>query len=603
LTDSAAPLTRRLRETVAILAIYTGLTLALTWPIAAQLTRTLPDGGDDWRFLWNLWWMKTALVDLHTNPFHTTYLYYPQGANLYIDTFAPALGVLSIPLQLLGLPLVAVYNLLALSSFVAAGYGTYLLVRYLTGRRVPAFVAGLIFAFCPYHFAHLLGHLNLVSLQWMPFYVLALVRTWEWPQPAGRRAGDTRAPAARRSPVRWAALAGVWLAITAYTEWTYALFLGLFTFWYLAWVLLVVRGEPGRRAAGVRLAVLAGVWLVLVAPVLIPMLLEARTTTFAQTSIQESNFFSADLTDVLIPSLFHPLWRVTGPVLEPHYAGRPRSERALFAGYTVLLLAVGTVWAGRRRREVQFWGGTALSAWVLSLGPSLHVWGRFDFGGIRIPLPYAALYFLPFFNIVRVPGRFMALTMLALAVLAGYGLASATARGGRLAWRAQPVNANLLAPIVGALVLLEYLAVPFPLQAWEYDQPFYHQLAQEPGQFAVLELPLAPLPIYEGYQTIHHKPMIGGYLARQPPDPFVADTPVLRYLLPATAVDDPLAAVAARTGLADLRRAGVRYALAHWSVLYGGDPAALQTKLARVFPGIPSYTLPDQEMTVFQLLP
>ena len=83
--------------------------------------------------------------------------------------------------------------------------------------------------------------------------------------------------------------------------------------------------------------------------------------------------------------------------------------------------------AFRRRREILFWGGTALGAWVLNLGPSLHLWGRNTFAGWHIPLPYAGLYFLPFFNIVRVPARFMVLTMLALAVLAGYALAAAQA--------------------------------------------------------------------------------------------------------------------------------------------------------------------------------
>ena len=67
------------------------------------------------------------------------------------------------------------------------------------------------------------------------------------------------------------------------------------------------------------------------------------------------------------------------------------------------------LWAFRRRPEVVFWGWTALGAWVLSLGPVLHIWGQSDFGGLRVPLPYAALYYLPFFNILRVPARFSVL--------------------------------------------------------------------------------------------------------------------------------------------------------------------------------------------------
>ena len=40
---------------------------------------------------------KRGLSQLHTNPFHTDYLYFPQGVNLYLDTLAPAYGVLGNP--------------------------------------------------------------------------------------------------------------------------------------------------------------------------------------------------------------------------------------------------------------------------------------------------------------------------------------------------------------------------------------------------------------------------------------------------------------------------------------------------------------------------
>jgi hypothetical protein len=179
------PTTRSLtrwQETVLLLLAYTLLTLALTWPLATQFTATMPDGNDSWRYLWNLWWAKVSLLDLHTNFFYTTYLYYPNGINLYVDTPTPLLGAIGIPLQLLGLNLVTIYNLLLALSFVIAGYGTYLLVKYLTGNRPAAFVSGIIFAFCPYHFAHMLGHLNIASIQWIPLYVLALFKALEKPE-------------------------------------------------------------------------------------------------------------------------------------------------------------------------------------------------------------------------------------------------------------------------------------------------------------------------------------------------------------------------------------------------------------------------------------
>ena len=67
------------------------------------------------------------------------------------------------------------YNLLFISSFALSGFGTYLLVRDLTGNRRAAFIAGLIYGFLPYRIASL-AHLQVMSSQWMPFALYGLNR-------------------------------------------------------------------------------------------------------------------------------------------------------------------------------------------------------------------------------------------------------------------------------------------------------------------------------------------------------------------------------------------------------------------------------------------
>ena len=88
------------------------------------------------------------------------------------------------------------------------------------------------------------------------------------------------------------------------------------------------------------------------------------------------------------------------------------------------------------------------------------------------------LYYLPFFNIMRVPSRFTVLVMLALAVLVGYGLAAAAAVRAGPEHRTFRLGARsfALAPhwaLVGALVIFEYLAIPYPMQVLNYDEPLY----------------------------------------------------------------------------------------------------------------------------------
>src|SRR5207248_10703381 len=37
---------------------------------------------DGYNNIWNYYWLKTALLDLHRNPYFTDYIYYPTGISL-----------------------------------------------------------------------------------------------------------------------------------------------------------------------------------------------------------------------------------------------------------------------------------------------------------------------------------------------------------------------------------------------------------------------------------------------------------------------------------------------------------------------------------------
>ncbi|HVF98578.1 MAG TPA: hypothetical protein VND68_01960, partial [Chloroflexia bacterium] len=532
-------------ETGLVLLAYALLTALFTWPLILHFTQTLPDGGDGWQEMWGLWWVKTALVDLHTNIYRTHLLYYPDGVSLYFHPLQPVTGLLSVPLQLAGLNLPTAYNLLVWLSFVAAGYGMYLLVRHLTVHRPAAFLAGVVFTFCPYHFAHMLGQLNLMSYQWMPFYLLALFKAWGDPAGATRQLHTVEQPQlSSRHQLIWASAAGLWFAINAYTDWLYAMLLGLCTAWFIAWQLFAkVRSRQGERRpersgevwwrlASGKLGVQGGVCLVLLAPTLTRMWQEMQSSSHMKAIAEEVRLFSADLTDVVVPNYFTLMWRgLLSPVLTEHYAERFPAERLVFVGYAVLILGIVAVLQALSSRPrnggVLFWAWTALGAWVLSLGPVLHVWGNSTFWGIEVPLPYALLTSVPGFDVFRVPSRIMVLAMLALAVLVGYALAAHSRKHETLEPGAPQMRAKWgywLACL--ALITVEFIPAPFPMMRQNYDLTFYQEVAREQGDFAILDLPMQPVPIYMAYQTIHRKPIVGGYVSRLPPPSVVAQMPV-----------------------------------------------------------------------------
>ncbi|HET6262926.1 MAG TPA: hypothetical protein VFG99_11910, partial [Chloroflexia bacterium] len=530
--------------------------------------------------------------------------------------------LLSVPLQLAGLNLPAVYNSLVWLSFVAAGYGMYLLVRHLTEHRPAAFLAGVVFSFCPYHFAHMLGQLNLMSFQWMPLYLLALFKAWGDPEGATRRSYAEEQPQlSSRHQLLWASAAGLWFAVNAYTDWLYAMLLGLFTAWFIAWQLFAKAGRRQdemrvERSGGVRwrlaigkLGVQGGLCVVLLAPTLQRMWQEMQASSYMKAPAEEVRLFSADLTDVVVPNYSTLMWRgLLSPVLTEHYAERFPAERLVFVGYAVLVLGIVAVFRALSSRPrtggVLFWAWTALGAWVLSLGPVLHVWGNSTVWGLEVPLPYALLTSVPGFDVFRVPSRIMVLAMLALAVLVGYALAGHSRKHQPLEQGAPRLRARLgywLAYLV--IIIVEFIPAPYPMMRQNYDLTFYREVAQEEGDFAILDLPMEPVPIYMAYQTVHRKPIVGGYVSRQPPPSVLAQMPVLRYLHSSTAIDDPLLAEARDSGLTELRQANIRYVIVHWWVLYGEGKDKMKAKLARIFQGLPSRPLPDEDAVVYQLTP
>ena len=223
-----------------VLAAYLLLTLIMTWPLVREFTTAIPgDGFDGWQNFWNQWWIKVALIDQQSNPLVTDLLYHPTGVSLYFHTLNPFNGLTTLPIQL-AFGLIPAYNSAILLAWILGGYGVFLLVRrqltstdcQLTIANASAFLAGAIFTFSPFHMAHLLGHMQVLSLQWIPFYVLYLLRSLD-------------AVNQRRSWLHEALMAALFLILVGLCDWYYVLYLALFTGLAVLWAWL---GAPAACA-------------------------------------------------------------------------------------------------------------------------------------------------------------------------------------------------------------------------------------------------------------------------------------------------------------------------------------------------------------------
>ncbi len=500
------------------LAFYLVVAIVFSWPLALHLGDrvVLSESGDVWQHLWNNWWMRFSLLDLHTHPYTTPMLLHPVGANLFFHALDPMDGYISTPLQLL-FGLVASFNLVILFQLTVAGWGVYLLARYLTGNPAASVVAGLIYACSPLESRLLnLGQLELTSIEWLPLYILCFLKT------LNREA----------RPWLWRVLSVVFLLVLSLDTWYYLLyaviFSGLFTL-YKLWQERKEWRQTWPRTLALAVGVMA-VYGVLVLPILLPTLREAGSSGATQPR------FTVIYNSATLKGLFttgpSALWGIFGSSDNPEYRGN-------FLGFFALGLALLGLVVGFKKNW--FWGGVALIFLVLALGLVLHVSFDPNWTPVNIenglPLPGGFMFKLPFGNIARVPLRYTLVTTLCLAVLAAYGLGWLVnfARTRMKNSRIRRGQDWILPALAGLLVFLEFFPGPRPTAATSVPA-FYSQIAKEDprNDFAVLETPdssgasIISKAMY--FQTVSQHPMVGGYLSREPDYPF-ATYPGIRDLL------------------------------------------------------------------------
>ncbi len=551
----SSPLRSPLRHHLFILGLYSLLTVVLTWPLVRYFSTHVPGVAqwafDESTFLWNVWYFKHTLVDQLYNPLHSELIWYPLGIDLILYTYNFFHALLAQPAMLaVNLPFGS--NLALVISTILSGYGLFLLVRYLLGRQwsglphlspgasmMAAFGAGLLYAFGSNRAIYAtLGHYDMVTTQWIPFYILALLRSLD----------EGLTPRRRRHAALWA---GLFMAFNGLAEMITALFLAIFTLITLLVVLTTRRTE--RMGAPhptlitiVKMLALTGITaFVIWSPVLVPILTQFLTSDFSLEGWGEAIPLSVDALGFFKPTVLHPLWgsdlvtelrRVMFRAQGLTDTG-PRDINTVFLGWTAMTLAVLALI--RYRRRVKLWGWTALIFGLFCLGPFLQINGRFrfDLDGVEttFPLPFLLLHYLPIIKANRAPNRNSVLLMLALAVLVGYALAwvlqSRHRKNRSRESKGQETISPLrrpqtwLAGVLCSLLVFEHLALPIPLSDARVPD-VYQTIAADPAPVSVLQVPLGwrnsfgtfgpETTLLQYYQTTHGKPMIGGNISRAP---------------------------------------------------------------------------------------
>ena len=520
--DTAEPATARpwLRR-VCIAALFTLLTVVMTWPMARVLGSRSVEHHDVFFNVWRLAWIQHALAT--SSALFDGNQFYPERQVLAYSDAMLVEGLIAAPLFAAGLKPLLIHNLMLLGAIAASGVGMFTLARHLSRSTGAAIVAGLVFAFAPYRFGHIM-HMELQWTMWIPWAFWAMQRTLE----TGR--------------LRFGLLTGAFLALQIGSSIYYGIFLAILL--TVAGAVQLVSVAPSQRLKTI--GVFAAGALV-AASVAIPYSKPYRDATgrVGIRAIPEILMHSAKPSDYLLVSEGNLLYG-------PAHAAPP--ELALFPGYVALVLALVAVVAIRPSAVMFSYVIGLLLAFDLSLG----------LNGIVYPVLHEHV---GVFKGLRAPARASIFFLMFLAALA--------ARGCAVALRPLPVMARMGAlAAIGAVALLEYWVVP--LRLWPYPErpALYAFLARQPDGI-VAEFPVPRVDLLPGhdaryiYMSIFHwKRLVNGYSGYYPPS----------YL----ARLERLATFPDAGSIAQLRADGVRYVIVHeGSYIRAGESAAIVTALAR----------------------
>ncbi len=544
-------------EKVKILIFYTALTIVLTWPAAWHFFSSVPSLGSDtmqvigvagerMNFLKEQGLLAGTFELMKRSEFNIVTLY-----AYFFLVFGRIVG----------------YNLLFFASFIFSGLGAYLLAYYFIhpalktnqatkgdlekngfwhGASKPAsFIAGIIFAFSPFHIHNSLStNVGTMHQEWLPFFVLYLFRFFD----------DLK--------FKNFVLAGVFLGLIAFTEHQLLAFTFIFVLFFLAYKIF---SQP-------RIFLRKKFWLyAIVSAVIFSVAFFFMFRSLFEIASSENNYlnpgfkaavkYSNDSLAIFIPPPFHSFWPNAFSKLRETFERRIDSSFSVYAGFSVLalsVLAIGGIRSLRRDRippkGIWFWLAVAVGFYVLSLGPHLHYKGVLD---PPVKMPYLLFYnYFPFFENIRTVGRLFIFSILAFSLLAAWGSAYVISKIKNQKSKIDekdPQNNNdheqpgifsglskkqkIAYSAIALIVILEYLAIPVKTNSLLHS-PFYEKLGKDNEDYNILEIPGSTDYDFASrdlvWKSIHRKNTVNGYdFARVIEDryTFQRGTPIIRTLL------------------------------------------------------------------------
>ena len=481
--SSASASLKKLLRYVAPFFFYFLLATIATYPLILKAADHVFGQGGPMLNIWAMAWVNHQLPQDAWHLFGGNVFYpYPRTLAFSEHLFVPAL-MASPWIAVTGNPVLA-YNMVAFLTLALAGLGMYLFCRELTNHPVASFVGGLLYAYSTWNINEL-SRIQILSNQWFPFLLWALVRFFRQP---GQKT---------------AFMAGLASVLQALSCMYWALYLPFVVL--PALVVLQWRHDlPWRKLLPLGWN-LAGAAL-LTALFAIPYVQNSRTFEFTRdppNPVPIDRYLQVNRENFLYQNVLG--------------TARVNENAAHFLGFMAMLL--GTV--GLFAKGASPDNGVRLyrplfivfivAGFFLSLGHEIR-WGNHRIA----PGPYAALYeWVPGFRNVRYPERFSILLLLGLAPMVASALTLL------------PRNLSRMGvPLLGGFLFLEHLSVPLDLThlpTGDAMPSVYRWIAEDHDIGVIAEVPstryLGERWDMDGmyYSTVHWRRTLQGWSSFNPP--------------------------------------------------------------------------------------
>ena len=439
----------------ALAFVFLVLALSYTYPLVLDPSRANRfDSPDALLCAWTLSWDLRQLARAPWDLFDANIFHPDRGALAYSENLVAA-ALLVAPLRLVTSNPVLLLNAALVAALVASGLATYLLARELDVPPLGGLLAGILFAFGPFRWAHV-PHLQLQLAFPIPLALYFVSRCCRTPN------------------LRAALGLGASVALAFASSGYYAVYL-LTVLPIFAVSGLVTLSPELRRPAVLTLLAAAAVGVALSLPLVLPYV--EKLNEGSRRTLAEAAEFSAGPLDYL--SSFSRL----------HFF-LPKNPEPLFPGFVALGLTVAA-FVRDRKREVWLLAAVGALGATLSFGPSAGL--------------FSLLYrFVPAYQGLRVPSRAGILVLLAVSLLAARGVTRLSSRR---------LRAGLT-----ILVAAECYAGPLPWSFDSARVPaIYASVAERKEPGALMELPLPPPDqfqlnaIYVYRSLAHFRPLVNGY--------------------------------------------------------------------------------------------